>query len=159
MQRSATPTAKLPPPWFIHFAWRFHRALYRITGGRVLWMPGRRFGWGAMRLTTTGWKTGRERSVIIGYLEDGPNILGMAMNGWDEGHPAWWRNLQAHPDAVIRLPHGEPMAVRAREAFGEERERLWARWQAVDEGLDAYAARRTVETPMVVFEPVDRGDR
>jgi F420H(2)-dependent quinone reductase len=94
--------------------------------------------------------------VILGYLEDGPNLVVLAMNGWDEGHPAWWHNLEAHPDAVIRLAHQDPRPVRAHAATGEERDRLWQRWAAIDVGLDAYAARRTVETPVVVFEPHDR---
>ncbi len=42
---------------------------------------------GALRLTTVGRKSGQERSVIIGYVEDGPNLVVLAMNGWDEGHP------------------------------------------------------------------------
>ena len=71
---------------------------------------------GPLRLTTIGRKSGHERSVIIGYLEDGPNLVALAMNGWDEGHPAWWRNLEAHPDAVIRLAHQQPRHVRT--AFG-----------------------------------------
>jgi deazaflavin-dependent oxidoreductase (nitroreductase family) len=106
-----------------------------------------------MRLTTTGWRSGRDRTVIIGYLEDGPDLVVMAMNGWDEGHPAWWRNLQARPDAVVRLAHEAPRRVRARAAEGEERARLWKRWQDVDADLDAYAARRSTVTPVVVFEP------
>ena len=79
-------------------------------------------GWGALRLTTIGRKSGQERSVIIGYLEDGPDLVAIAMNGWDEGHPAWWLNLEAHPEAVIRLPHQRPRPVRARLAVGDERE-------------------------------------
>src|SRR5262245_1180849 len=42
-----------------------------------------------------------ERSVILGYVEDGPNLVTMAMNGWADGEPAWWLNLQAHPDATV----------------------------------------------------------
>jgi deazaflavin-dependent oxidoreductase (nitroreductase family) len=75
------------------------------------------------------------------------------MNGWDEGHPAWWLNLEAHPDAVVRLAHDEPRSVRARRAAGEERERLWQRWVALDPKLDAFAGRRSTETPVVVLEP------
>jgi F420H(2)-dependent quinone reductase len=45
--------------------------------------------------------------------------------------------------------------VRARAATGPERERLWQQWAAVDHDLDAYAARRQVETPVVIFEPRD----
>jgi hypothetical protein len=57
----------------------------------------------ALRLTTVGRKSGQERSVIIGYVEDGPNLVVLEMNGWNEGHPSRRLNLQAHPDAVVRL--------------------------------------------------------
>jgi len=63
---------KMPPAWFVHTAWRVHRALYKLSGGRFLWTTSNKRGWGALRLTTVGRKSGRERSVIIGYLEDGP---------------------------------------------------------------------------------------
>jgi F420H(2)-dependent quinone reductase len=98
-------------------------------------------------------QSGQERSVIVGYVEDGPHLVALAMNGWDEGHPAWWLNLEAHPDAVVRLAHQQPRRVRACPVTGEERDRLWQRWVAVDPKLDAYAGRRSTETPVVVFEP------
>ena len=41
----------------------------------------------------------------------------MAMNGWDEGDPAWWRNLEAHPEAVVKLRHERPRPLRARRAL------------------------------------------
>jgi deazaflavin-dependent oxidoreductase (nitroreductase family) len=155
MSEEATRPPKLPPPWFIHLAWRVHRALYRVSGGRFLWPTSNKRGWGAMRVTTVGWRSGQERSVIVGYLEDGPNLVVLAMNGWDEGHPAWWRNLEAHPDATVRLAREQPRAFRARAAVGEERDRLWRRWIEVEPELDAHASRRTTETPVVVFEPAD----
>ncbi len=77
------------------------------------------------------------------------------MNGWEEGHPAWWLNLQAHPDAVVGLAGQDPRPVRARAATGEERDRLWQRWGAINADLDAYAGRRSTETPVVVLEPRD----
>jgi deazaflavin-dependent oxidoreductase (nitroreductase family) len=143
----------LPPPWFIHLFWRAHRAAYRLSGGRFLWTTASKRGWGALRLTTTGRKTGRARHVILGYIEDGPNLVVLAMNGWDEGHPAWWLNLEANPDAVVRLAGQDPRPTHARQATGDERDRLWQRWAAIDAGLDTYAAKRKVETPVVVFEP------
>ena len=90
--------------------------------------------------------------MVVGYFEDGPNVVTMAMNGWGEAEPAWWLNLQAHPDAKIELVDG-PRLVTGRAAEGEERDRLWARWQEIDENLDAYAARRPTETAVVVLEP------
>ena len=144
--------AWLPPRWFVRFAWSTHRGLYRITGGRVgLWRPkpGR---WGTMRLTTTGRRTGLERSVMVGYFEDGPNLVTMAMNGWAEGEPAWWLNLQAHPEASVDLADGR-RTVRGRAAEGAERSRLWDRWRTIDKNLDDYAARRSGETAVVILEP------
>jgi len=127
--------------------------MYRITRGRIgLWnpKPGR---WGALRLTTIGRRTGQERSVILGYFDDGPLRVTMAMNGWSSGEPAWWLNLQAHPEARIAV-RGGGYAVRGRAARGDERERLWARWQEIDKNLDGYAALRSTETAVVVFEPI-----
>ena len=153
MSNAALRSPRMPPPWFVHTAWRVHRALYRLSGGRFLWTPASKRGWGALRLTTIGRTTGRERSVIIGYLEDGADLITLAMNGFEEGHPSWWLNLQEHPDAVVRLAHQEPRPVRARRATGEERDRLWQRWVTVDPSHDVYAARRSTEIPVVVLAP------
>ena len=143
---------RLPPRWFIRSFWATHRAVYRVTGGRIgLWRPkpGR---YGTMRLTTTGRRTGVERSVILGYFDDGPNLVTMAMNGWGEPEPAWWLNLQANPAASVDLV-GDHRPVVGREARGEERSRLWERWRQIDRNLDSYAALRPGETAVVVLEP------
>jgi deazaflavin-dependent oxidoreductase (nitroreductase family) len=145
--------ARLPPRWFIVAFWHAHRRIVRASGGRKgLWAP-RPGKWGALRLTTTGRRSGQARSVIVGYYEDGPDLVTMAMNGWGAAEPAWWLNLQAHPEAVVELAGGAKRAVRGRAAVGEERERLWQRWRDLDTNLDAYAARRPRETAVVVFEP------
>lgn len=105
-----------------------------------------------MRLSTLGRKSGRERQAILGYYDDGPNLVTLAMNGWMKPEPAWWLNLQAHPDVTVILADGE-RAVRGRAAVGPERDRLWARWREFDENLDSYAERRPGETAVVVLEP------
>lgn len=143
---------RLPPRWFIRLFWSAHRAVCRASGGRVgLWRPkaGR---WGTARVTTIGRRTGRPRRVIVGYFEDGPNLVTLAMNGWADAEPAWWLNLQAHPDATVDLVK-ESRLVRARAAQGDERSRLWSRWRDIDSQLDAYAAMRTSETAVVILEP------
>ena len=143
---------RLPPRWFVRLAWATHRRVYRLTGGRLgLWRP-KPNGWGVMRLNTVGRRTGLERSVMVGYIEDGPNLVTMAMNGWGEGEPAWWLNLQSHPDARVDLTEGQRL-VTGRSARGEERERLWSRWRETDKNLDAYAALRPTETAVVILEP------
>lgn len=145
--------ARLPPRWFIKAFWRVHRRVVRASGGRKgLWAP-RPGKWGALRLTTTGRRSGEPRSVIIGYYEDGPNLVSMAMNGWGAAEPAWWLNLRADPHAVVELVGGTRREVLGRAAVGEERERLWERWRELDRDLDSYAARRPRETAVVVLEP------
>ena len=144
---------RMPPRWFVTTAWRVHRALFRATGGHVgLWRP-RPGKWGTLRLTVPGRRTGRERSVLLGYVQDGPNLVTLAMNGWGEGEPAWWLNLQAHPEALVEV-RGGTMRVTGRGAVGAERERLWERWRTIDENLDGFAALRPRETAVVVLEPV-----
>jgi deazaflavin-dependent oxidoreductase (nitroreductase family) len=118
-----------------------------------LWTPSNKRGWGALWLTTIGRRSGQERSVIVAYLDDGANLTTLAMNGWDEGDPAWWLNLQSHPDAVVQLTRQQPRPVRARLAVGAERDRLWRRWAEINPKLDAYASRRSTPTPVVVLEP------
>jgi len=143
---------RLPPAWIKHAFWRGHRTAYRIRGDRSLWPPGGKRGWGALHLTTVGRKSGQERGVILGYLEDGDDLVTLAMNGWDEGDPAWWLNLQAHPEAVVKVAGQQPRQVQARAAEGEERARLWQCWVAIEPQMDAYAALRSNETPVVVLE-------
>ena len=144
---------RMPPRWFVRTAWAFHRGYYRVTGGRRgLWAakPGK---WGTMRLKTIGRKSGVERVAILGYFEDGDDLVTLAMNGWGEGEPAWWLNLQAQPDTTVELKGGV-REVRGRAAEGEERERLWAKWREYgDDDIDAYATRRSTETAVVVLEP------
>jgi deazaflavin-dependent oxidoreductase (nitroreductase family) len=105
-----------------------------------------------MRLTTIGRRSGQERSAILGYYEDGPNLVTLAMNGWASPEPAWWLNLQTHPDTVVELKD-EKRAVHGRAAEGAERDRLWARWREFSDEYDQWAALRPVETAVVVLEP------
>lgn len=74
------------------------------------------------------------------------------MSGWGEAEPAWWMNLRAQPDATVDRIDG-PRAVHARAAVGDERRRLWASCAHYSKGLDEYAALRSHETAVVVFEP------
>jgi F420H(2)-dependent quinone reductase len=152
-----TQTAKapwLPPRWFIRIAWAYHRAYFRVTGGRRgLWRP-KPGKWGTMRVTTVGRHTGKARNVILGYYEDGPNLVTLAMNGWGSPEPAWWLNMQAKSEVVVEVKEGT-RAMFGHAATGEERERLWAKWRDYGHGenLDGWASHRSRETAVVVLEP------
>jgi deazaflavin-dependent oxidoreductase (nitroreductase family) len=110
-----------------------------------------------MRLTSVGRKTGKPRVAILGYYEDGPNLVTMAMNGWGAPEPAWWLNLQSQPTAHVELKTGT-REVRARAAVGEERGRLWAKWREYGSDPDDYAYRRPGQTEVVVLEPAGAGE-
>jgi deazaflavin-dependent oxidoreductase (nitroreductase family) len=145
-------SAHLPPRWFIRLFWVAQRAVYAITGGRFGLRAATADRWGMLRLRTVGRRSGKKRVAILGYFEDGPDLVTMAMNGWADPEPAWWLNLQAHPDAVVDLPGGM-RAVHARAANPDERPRLWAVQATYDKDLDAYAARRSRETAVVILSP------
>lgn len=142
----------VPPRWVVRTAWVVHRAIYRLTPGRFGLWPAKPGKWGTMRLHTIGRRSGKPRTAILGYYEDGSTFVTMAMNGWAAPEPAWWLNLKAHPDAVLDL-HDRSLAVRGRAAEGEERERLWGRWQEHGDDVDGYSRLRPTETAVVVLEP------
>ena len=146
---------RLPPRFVVRAAWAIHRALFSLLGRRRALRPATETQWGMLRLHTVGRQSGRERAAILGYYEDGPNLVTMAMNGWGAPEPAWWLNLQARPEATIEL-HDRTIAVRARAATPEERPRLWERWGRYNgaDALDAWASRRPHETAVVILEPV-----
>ena len=143
---------RLPPRWFIRSFWVVHRALFSVTGGHV-GLRGHTAGrWGMLRLRTIGRRTGEERKAILGYLEDGSDLVVLATNGMSATPPAWSLNLRAHPDATVDLPEGS-RAVRAREATADERRRLWAMWNEEGDELDAHATAISREIPVIVLEP------
>jgi deazaflavin-dependent oxidoreductase (nitroreductase family) len=142
------------PRWLVRTIWIAHRAAYALTRGRFGLRSPTTSRWGMLRLRTVGRKTGKQRVAILGYLEDGPNLITPAMNGWADPEPAWWLNLQAHPDAAVELPEGSRQ-VTARAAVGEERARLWARLVGLGSSAytDANAALRPRETAVVILQP------
>lgn len=107
-----------------------------------------------MGLTTTGRRTGQPRLVMVGYFEDGENLVTLAMNGWADSPPAWWLNLLLSPEATVMLPDG-PRDVRARRATDTEDAYLRRRFDEYPgwgDRLDARIQQRDAETPIVVFE-------
>lgn len=151
---------RLPPRPLVRTFWVLHRLAYRLSGGRFgLSRPESGVRFGMMRVHSIGRRSGRSRIVIVGYYEDGPNLVTLAMNGWGTADPAWWLNLQAKPETTVDLADG-PRAVRARAATSDERTRLWtafADYPGWGADIDALAGRRPKETTVVVFEPASAG--
>ena len=43
---------------------------------------------------------------MLGYIEDGENLVVLAMNGWAAPEPAWWLNVQEHPNVTVQTRDG-----------------------------------------------------
>ncbi|MGO2189057.1 MAG: nitroreductase/quinone reductase family protein [Microbacterium gubbeenense] len=141
----------VPPRFVVTTAWRIHRLIARRGPGRGLWFPGEKNTWGALKITTTGRRSGQPREAILGYLVDGDDLHTLAMNGWGEGRPAWWINLGADPRARVMLKDGSTFEAVAHRAEGADYERLWAAWCDQEPGLADLAAARTTPTDVVVL--------
>jgi deazaflavin-dependent oxidoreductase (nitroreductase family) len=128
--------------------WRVHRAFMRLTGGRF----GKVGPLDALLLTTTGRKSGERRDVALNYVRDGVSYVVVASYVGLDRDPAWWRNLKAAPEGEVAVA-GERVRVRAREADGVERERLWARVIEKDPAYAEYQRRTKRRLPVVVLEP------
>jgi deazaflavin-dependent oxidoreductase (nitroreductase family) len=109
-------------------------------------------------LTTTGAKTGQQRTAPVVAVPDGANLVVVASNWGRRNAPGWYYNLRAHPTATVTVG-GVSRRVRAHEAIGDERDRLWQRDLEFYPGRAAYE-RRAVNRriPVVVLTPVTGQD-
>jgi F420H(2)-dependent quinone reductase len=127
-----------------------HAAIYRATNGLV----GHRFPGlpPTLLLEHTGAKSGKRRISPLGYARDGENFILVASKGGYPRNPAWFHNLQAHPDTTVQVG-SHRLPVHARVADAAEHERLWPVVVAVYKGYDDYQARTEREIPLVILEP------
>jgi deazaflavin-dependent oxidoreductase (nitroreductase family) len=137
--------------WQLRLAWRLHRWLYRLSGGRIGTTIN---GMPVLMLTTRGRRSGEERTIALQYLAAGPSCVVIASFVGEDRQPAWLLNLRADPAATIRRGR-RVERVRAREAAGEERERLWQRIVAIDPAFAEYQRRTSRQIPAVILEPIE----
>ena len=133
------------------WAAKLHASVFRATGGRV---GGRMVGSPVLLLVTTGRKSGQRRTTVLLYLEDAGRYVIVASNGGTATHPMWWLNLQADPEATVEVG-GRKTHVRAMEARGEEKARLWQRLIRMYPSYENYQKRTDREIPVVILEPLE----
>ena len=141
------PTQRKPPPQIPTDMNAFNRKLideFRANRGQL---SGPMAGSSLMLLTTTGARSGKERTTVIGYRKDGGRFVAIASGNGAPSHPAWYRNLQARPIATVEVGP-DKIKVRARTARPEEREQL----KRVVPYIEQQQTLTTREIPIVVFE-------
>ena len=124
--------------------------VFRVSSGRL----GAKFRGGAPvgLLTTTGRKSGAQRTTPLIYLADGERIVLVASQGGMPRHPLWYDNLAEKPEVAFQTPKGE-RRYRACTANAAEKAALWPRLVAIYRDYDDYQKRTDREIPVVVLEP------
>ncbi len=126
-----------------------HEFWYRLTGGLI----GGSFGRAPiLLLTTTGRKSGRQRTMPLLYYADGDNLVVIASFGGSDHHPDWYVNLLAHPTVQVQIGR-ETKAVVAETASPELRARLWPLVVDMYSQYSEYQKRTSREIPVVVLKP------
>ncbi len=129
---------------------RIHITVYRWTDGII---GGRIFGNWMLLLTTTGRKTGQPRTTPVGYLTDGDAMVIVGGAAGAAKQPAWWLNLESHPEAQVQVGRRK-LRVRATRALPEEQQRLWARYPAQHALFESMQKRVSREIPVVILRPL-----
>jgi deazaflavin-dependent oxidoreductase (nitroreductase family) len=126
-----------------------HTRIYRLSGGKI----GGKLGKApVLLLTTTGRKSGQQRTQPLLYTAAGNGYAVIASKGGAPQHPLWYLNLQADPSAAVTVGRNTRQ-MQARDAEGEERETLWRAMTDQYAGYDQYAEKTTRQIPVVVLDP------
>ena len=113
------------------------------------------FGDQLILLTTVGARSGKERITPVMYHREGEGYVVVASKGGAPDNPNWYANLKANPVARVEVGTAngtETFEVRAREAEGEERDRMYADRVAIAPGFGEYQRNTTRLIPVMILE-------
>jgi len=126
--------------------------LYRISGGRI---GGRLGTTDLLLLTTTGRKSGKQRTLPLAYIRDGDAYVITASANGSPRHPGWFFNLRSNPQVTIQV-RKEVMSATAEIASPEKRSELWQRLLQIAPAFADYEKRtQGREIPMVLVRPTN----
>jgi deazaflavin-dependent oxidoreductase (nitroreductase family) len=113
------------------------------------------FGDQLMLVTTVGARSGEERISPVMFRRDGERYVVVASKGGAPDNPGWYNNLKTNPVARVEVGAAtgtETFEVRAREAEGEERERMFADRVAIAPGFGEYQRKTSRQIPVMILE-------
>lgn len=135
----------------IHLLSPIDRVILRQSNGRVsltLGVP-------MLLLTTIGARSGKRRMTPLLYVADGDNFAVISSRGGNTHHPAWYLNLRANPQVTVLL-HGCQTEFVARDAQGDEQERLWQSALEKFKGFQVYSQRGRPANPSGRADPTSQ---
>jgi deazaflavin-dependent oxidoreductase (nitroreductase family) len=142
----------MPNDLFLKTANTMHRALLKVSGGRMGWDAGKM---PVLQLTTTGRKSGQARTVMLTTPhQDGDTIVIVASKGGDDQHPAWFLNLRDEPRVEVEMRDQAKHEMTARIATADERAELWPVITGKYENYAGYQTKTDREIPLVLLDPV-----
>jgi len=136
--------------WFgIEVGSRVDPTLLRLTRGRLAttsFFP-------LVLMTVPGRRSGTPRTVPLVYFTQSEEVILTASSFGRAKHPAWYLNAKAHPEVELAAK-GIKLPYLAREAEGEERDRLFALSKRLYAGYGLYEERATQRTiPVLALRP------
>ena len=129
----------------------FNKAIideFRANEGRV---GGPFEGAPVLLLTSTGARSGKQRTTPVVYLPDGDRMVIFASMGGAPKNPSWYHNLRANPQATVEVGT-ETVGVNAVVTEGEERDRLFDRQADRFPQFADYAQKTTRQIPVIALE-------
>jgi deazaflavin-dependent oxidoreductase (nitroreductase family) len=126
-----------------------HVDRYRETDGAEghEWRGGTKI----LLLTTTGRKSGEQRTTPLIYAPHGDAYTVVASKGGSDAPPAWYLNLTENPEVEVQVK-GDRFPARARTAGAEEKPEMWRTMTAEWPDYDAYQQKTERQIPVVVLE-------
>jgi deazaflavin-dependent oxidoreductase (nitroreductase family) len=104
-------------------------------------------------LTTTGRRSGEERTLPLIYGRSGDAYLIVASNGGSPEPPGWYRNLTEQPEVEVQVL-ADRFKARARTATADEKPAMWDEMVGHWPPYDDYQQRTEREIPVVVLERI-----
>ena len=101
-------------------------------------------------LTTTGARTGIDRTTPVMFHPDGDRVVVMASNAGAPKPPDWYANLRANPSVRVEVGDDAYQAT-ATVATGDERARLWAEITRLYPFFLDHEQKANREIPLVVL--------
>ena len=125
--------------------------LYNVSGGRI---GGKLGKLPILLLTTTGRKSGKQRTLPLVYIMDDSAYVITASAGGADKNPGWFFNIRSNPQATIQVKD-KHIKVTAEIAGQEKKSELWARLLEVAPNFAGYQKRTSREIPMLILHPVE----